>query len=261
VQGQRTRFRILSVHSRYVEKTPEVRFFITGRPEPRIRSGFRLELLRPITEVLKLHDVKRSSVDGDIKLLFRTQLAGISKTRNGCDFTGEWPSAYDIVILCKKAAGFFIYASTIVEFVGSQYHLLTDRLMVIISLPQSTTHEGKSGIDLLYTQVLEQAFRDVDFDEQELCSRFKLVDGTVSLAFRPLSTKTLSDLLRNCGTPSHISNALRPLHSLLLVPNSEVDPILIFHKSLPDFLTDPRRCKDKLFFVDPSVHHIDILFS
>jgi hypothetical protein len=44
---------ILSVLSRYVDEIPEVRFFITGRPEPRIRSGFRLELLRPVTEVLK----------------------------------------------------------------------------------------------------------------------------------------------------------------------------------------------------------------
>lgn len=79
--------------------------------------------------------------------------------------------------------------------------------------------------------------------------------------FYPLSRKTLSELLETCGTPSRISNTLRSLHSLLLVPASEVDPIRVFHKSFPDFLTNPGRCKDKRFFVDPSLHHVDIFFS
>ena len=48
---------ILSVLSRYVDQIPNVKFFITGRPEARIRSGFRLESLAPITEILKLHEV------------------------------------------------------------------------------------------------------------------------------------------------------------------------------------------------------------
>jgi len=211
--------------------------------------------------VLKLHDVERSLVDADIKLFFGVGLNDIAKTRSDCEFTESWPSSYDIDVLCKKAAGLFIYASTVVKFVASPYHLPTERLTLIILLPQSTTHEGKSGIDLLYTQVLEQAFRDVDSDEQELYSRFKLVVGAVLLLFHPLSRKALSELLRTCGTPFHLSNALRSLHSLLLVPRSEVDPIRIFHKFFPDFLTDPGRCKDHRFFVDSSVRHVDILFS
>ena len=39
---------LLSVLSRYVHKIPEAKFFITGRPEPPIREGFRLKSLRPI---------------------------------------------------------------------------------------------------------------------------------------------------------------------------------------------------------------------
>ena len=98
---------ILSVLSRYMDEIPYAKFFITGRPEPRIRSGFRLKSLRPITEVLRLHDVERSSVDGDIKLYLRTRLAEVSKTRSDCDLAEEWPSSSDIDILCEKAAGFF----------------------------------------------------------------------------------------------------------------------------------------------------------
>ena len=248
---------ILSVLSRYVDKIPQVKFFITGRPELQIRSGFRLKLLQPITEVLRLHDVKPSLVDGDIKLFFRTQLTNITEDRSDCDLTEDWPSSNDIDILCKKAAGLFIYASTVIKFIASRYYTPNERLALITSLPQSTTHEGKSGIDLLYTQVLEQAFCNVGSDGEELYSYFRSVVGRVVLVFNPLPIKALSTLL---GI-SNISTTLRSLHSLLLIPDSIEDPIRTFHKSFPDFLTDPGRCEDKRFFVDPSVHHTELVLS
>ena len=250
---------LLSVLSRHVHEIPEVKFFITARPEPPIREGFRLESLSPITDVLKLHGVKRSWVDEDIKLYLRTYLTKIRKTRGDChEFPEEWPTSYDIDILCKIAGGLFIYASTVAKFVASEYHLPTRRLDLILR-SQGSAHEG--GIDLLYTQILQLAFHGADPGEQELYSHFRNVVGVVLLAFHPLSRKALSNLVRNCETSSQISTTLRFLHSLLNVPDNEDEPIQVFHKSFPDFLTDRVRCKDERFFVDPSVHHEDILFS
>ena len=211
-----------------------------------------------LTDVLRLHEVERSSVDSDIKLFLKTQLTEIIKNRSNCDFAGDWPSQQNIDALCKKAAGFFIYASTVIKFVSSQYHPPGKRLAVIISLPQDTSHEGKSGVDLLYTQVLQQASNDMG---QDFYSHFKLVVGAVLLIFRPLSINTLSDLLGNCGTPSKIYSTLRTLHSLLLIPDSMEDSARIFHKSFPDFLMDPGRCTDQQFFIDPSIYHREILLS
>ena len=250
---------ILSILSRYMDEIPDVKFFITGRPEPRIRSGFRLQSLRPITEVFKLHDVKPSSVDDDIKLFFRTQLANITKTRSDCNFTQDWPIPSDIDILCKKAAGLFIYAATVVKFVSFRHRTPIEQLERIILLPYSTAHEGRSGIDLLYTQVLEQAVADVGTDEgdEEIHRHFKTVVGAVLLVVNPLSVRTLSDLLRE----SNIPTTLHSLHSPLLIPDGPEDPIHAFHKSFPDFLTDSKRCKDERFFVDPLVHHAEILLS
>ena len=251
---------ILSVFSRYVDEIPEVKFFITGRPEPPIRSGFRLESLRPITEVLRLHDVERSLVDSDIQLFFRTRLSDIAKTRSDCDFTQDWPTSSDIDILCEKASGFFIYASTVVKTIGFKHCSPTKQLERIISLPQSTAREGRSGIDLLYTQVLEQAVADVDTDDEdyeEILMCFRTVVGAVLLVFNPLSVRALSDLL---GV-SNIPTILRSLHSLLLVPDGPEDPIRTFHQSFPDFLTDHKWCKDKQFFVEPTIHHAEILLS
>jgi hypothetical protein len=83
------------------------------------------------------------------------------------------------------------------------------------------------------------------------------VVGAVLLVFNPLSVRALSDLL---GV-SNISTTLRSLHSLLLVPDGPEDPIHTFHKSFPDFLTDHKRCKDNRFYVEPTIHHAQILLS
>jgi len=249
---------ILSILSRYVDQIPNAKFFITGRPEPRIRSGFRLESLVPITAVLKLHEVKPKAVDDDIKLFFRTQLASLAKNRSDCDLTESWPTPSDVEILCKKAAGFFIYASTVVKFIASEDDLPTDKLALITSLPQSTNEEGRSGVDQLYIAVLKQAFRDNCTDNIQRYSRFRAVVGAILLISNPLSIKGLSELLGY--HISNIRNILRPLHSILLIPDSTEDPILIFHKSFPDFLMDPNRCEDKRFLIEP-VAHTEILLS
>ena len=252
---------LLSVLSRYVDDIPLVKFFITGRPEPRIHSGFRLESLQPHTDVLRLHEVEPSLVDNDIKLFLKTRFIKITKNRRDCGLVEDWPGPHNIDILCKKAAGFFIFASTVVKFVASHHHPPDERLALIISLSQDTSHEGRSGVDLLYTRVLEEAFHDIDYSDHELYSRFKSVVGAVVLIFHPLSIKSLSNLLRNCGTPSRISSALHTLHSLLLIPDNTEDPVRIFHKSFPDFLTNPGRCTDTRFFIDLSTHHNEILLS
>ena len=160
----------------------------------------------------------------------------------------DWPNSTDINILCKKAAGFFIYASTVVKFVAFKNHTPTEQLDRIISLPQSTVHEGQSGIDPLYTQVLEQAVDEVGTYAWEVYSRFRTVVGVVLLVFNPLSMMAFSNLLKM----TNISTTLRSLHSVLLVSDNTEDPIQAFHKSFPDFLMDPVRCKDERFFVEPA---------
>ena len=252
---------ILSILSHYVDQISSIKFFITGRPEPQICSGFRLAALQPITKVFKLHDIERPLVDIDIKLFLQTQLTEIAKNRSHCDVTEDWPLPSDVNILCEKVDGLFIYASAIIKFVASLHHQPPRRLTLLTSLPQSTTHEGESGIDTLYTKVLRHAYHDVGPDNQEVYSHFRSVVGAVLLVFNPLSIENLSILLHDFDKPSDISTVLDPLHPLLLVPEGIEDPIQVFHKSFPDFLMDPKRCQDTNFFVDPSVNHMELLLS
>ena len=72
--------------------------------------------------------------------------------------------------------------------------------------------------------------------------------------------KSLSCLINKFDMPFDIHTILDPLHSLL-VPDGTEDPIYTFHKSFPDFLTNPKQCEDQRFFVDPPIHHMEILLS
>ena len=248
---------LLSVLSHFVHEIPNVKIFITSRPEPPIREGFLLDSLHPITAALRLHDIDRSSVDEDIKLYLRTRLTKM-KGRKGHKTSEGWPNPHDIGILCEKAAGLFVYASKLVKFITSKNHLPTERLDLILH-SQGTAHEA--WIDLTYTQTLQIAFQDVDPDGQELYSQCRTIFGAVSVAFHPLSTKVLSDLITKYATPSQICTILRLLHSLLNVPDNEDDPIRVFHPSFIHFLSDRTRCKDERFFINTSVHHKNMLFS
>ena len=252
---------LLSVLARHVDKIPLVKFFITGRPEPQIRTGFRLKLLQPYTEVFRLHEVEKSSVDSDINLYFKTQFLDMIENRSDCSLADDWPGQHNIDILCKKAGRLFIYASTMVKFIASRYHLPDERLALVASLPNDTSHEGREGIDNLYTQVLVEGFCDADSRDHNIYSHLKFILGAVVLAFYPLSIKTLSDLLGDDVTPSRVFNSLRTLHSVLLIPENQDNPIRTIHKSFPDFLTDPSRCTNNNFFIDPSIHHKKILLS
>ena len=238
---------VLSILSRYVDQIPDVKFFISGRPEPRIRSGFRLAALRPITETFKLHTIECSSVDNDIRLFLRTRLIDIVRVRGD----------FDLDLLCDKAAGLFIYASTVVRFIESGGRPIAERLALITSLPQCMTEEGKSTVDILYTWVLDHIFRDVHSDDEGFLSRFRSAVGAVLLIFNPLPIRALSSLLGVSSIPI----VLHSLRSLFFVPSDGADSVWVLHGSFTDFLMDPERCEDRRFFINPSVHHREILLS
>ena len=248
---------ILSVLGRFAKQLPLVKFFITGRPEPRIRSGFRLPLLEPLTQVFLLHEVELSSVDNDFLLYLTQRLTSFAKRRSDLELPDPWPRDDEIKALTKKASGLFIFASTLARFIESEHHNPSERLRLVLSKASGTMHEGRAGIDSLYSQVLSHAFSDVG--ESDVFSNVKRVLGAIVLAFNPLSRRDLSTILGISTTL--ISTTLRHLHSVVLVPPDEYKEIRIFHKSFPDFLQDEKRCTDPRFCVDPATHHKDMVLG
>ena len=239
---------ILSVLARFVMQIPDVKFFITGRPEPRIRTGFRLPLLVDSTDVFVLHDVHPTLVNNDIRLFLKHELSELAQRRQ----LGRWPTDENIDVLCRRAAGLFVYAVATVKFLDSNTHLPKHRLDVILKVPESTVPEGKTRfkpkttLDSLYTSIFETAFSGgdpgVDFKVQAIV-------GTVVVAVNPLPPHAIAELV---GVElEEVTLFLTLIQSLLVMSEDHSKPVKSFHKSFPDFITDPSRCADTRFLISP----------
>ena len=245
---------ILSVLGRFVEEISEVKFFITGRPEPRIKTGFRLPLLADSTDVFVLHDVQPLLIDNDIRMFLTHELSELAQRRQ----LEEWPTEKHIDILCSRAAGLFVYAVATVRFLDSNIHLPKNRLDVILTVPGSTTHEGKTRLDSkttldsLYTSILQTAFSEED---PEVDSKVRTIIGTVVTLVNPIPPPAIAELIRL--EPEEVKLYLESMQSLLPLGEDSNQPIKPFHKSFPDFITDPSRCNTR-FLVSPERLNLEL---
>ena len=248
---------ILSVLGRFAADIPMVKFFITGRPEPRIQEGFRLPLLADATGVFVLHEVEPSQVGNDIRLFFRHSFAELRHQRRGLD---DWPTEEQVDLLCERAGGLFVYAMATVRFVGERNNSPKKQLDHLLQSQGSSLFEGRTRLktnatlDSLYTSILQEAF---GADRPENDPRIRSVLGAVVLAASPLSPSAIAALL---GFEfEEVLPLLSSLHSLLVLREDTHLPVRPFHKSFPDFIIDPARCTDSRFRVFPPDHHVELL--
>ena len=246
---------ILSVLGRFVGQISSVKFFITGRPEPRIRTGFRLPLLEDATKVFVLHNVHPSLVNSDIQLFLKHELSELAQRHQ----LEGWPSDEHISLLCHRAAGLFVYAVATVKFLDSNTHLPERRLDMIIDFPNCTVPEGRARfkhettLDSLYTSVLTTAFSEED---PEVDSKVRSTIGAVVLLINPLPPSGIAELIGL--TPREVIRFLMLVQSLFALDDDLSQPVKPFHKSFPDFVTDPSRCLDERFHISPENLHLEL---
>ena len=247
---------VLSVLGQFVAEIPKVKFFVTGRPEPRIQTGFRLPLLAEATDVFVLHEVEPSQVNNDIRLFFKHNF---SQTRIRQPGLGNWPTEEQVDLLCKRAAGLFVYAVATVRCID-QKNKNPERQLDRLLQSMESKMEGKTKLktnttlDSLYMAILDEAFGEDDPEDYPIV---RSVLGAVILAANPLSPSAIATLL---GFDSRdVSSLLSSLHSLLILQEDTDHPVRPFHKSFPDFLIDPTRCADSRFRVSPLDQHTEIL--
>ena len=243
---------ILSVLGRLVSEVPKVKFFLTGRPEPRISIGFSLPLLAKITDVFVLHEVESDQVDSDIRLFFRTSFLDLGLHRGGLD---NWPTEEQLDRLCGRAARLFVYAAATVKFIDNNRRGPRKQLEILLQSQKIGDHEGKT-LDSLYTSILQEAFGDAKPEYDDMA---RSVLGAVILAVNPLSPSDIATLL---GFDTDDVPSVLSLVNSLLILHKDVDrPVRPFHKSFPDFITDPARCTNKRFHVFPPDHHLKLLIG
>jgi WD40 repeat protein len=246
---------ILSVLGQFTSEVPNVKFFLTGRPESHILRGFNLPEMVEARDVFILHEVGSSEIGSDIRQFFEHWFSDIVRRQPGLD---DWPTTQQLDRLCERAAGLFIYAMATVKFIDD--HDPRERLDLLLQSPESSAREGETELmenatlDSLYTSILQRAFGNKGPEDDR---KLRSVLGTVVFVANPLSPSAIATLL-NSNTGAVFSR-LSSIHSLLILQKDVNVRVLPFHKSFPDFITNPTRCINKRFYISPSDHHLELL--
>ena len=251
---------ILSVLGRLVSKVPMVKFLLTGRPEPRIQTGFRLPLLKKVTNVFVLHGIDPCFVSNDTKLFLKHSFLEMAEYRSGLD---GWPTNEEVDHLCERAGGLFVYAVATIKFIEKQGTNPRRQLDLLLQSPESSAREAKinfktnTSLDSLYASILKGAFGDDDDPDND--PRMRLVLSVVILAANPLSPSSVARLLG--FDVEEVFPLLSSAQSLLILQGDVDCPVRPFHKSFPDFITDPNRCTNPRFHISPPNYHSRVLIA
>ncbi|KAH7096316.1 hypothetical protein BKA62DRAFT_644473, partial [Auriculariales sp. MPI-PUGE-AT-0066] len=223
-----------------------VKLFLTSRPLTTIGTALRPFLDRLGKEV-RLHEIPTTD---DIRTYLSRSLSDIRQLR---ELPTDWPSATDLSSLVDRAGSLFIYAATVIRHIKEDEYTPHERLAQILSLQTTSSEDGwpYEELDKLYLDVLSPPVGPKQ--PKSLTDRVRQIIAVVVLARAPMSTRMISDLLEiDHGTVRRIVTGLG---AVWVTPPSESEPIVVYHKSFPDFIVDISRCTDQRFVVDCSVGH------
>jgi hypothetical protein len=222
-----------------------VKLLITSRMEKSISDMFIL--LSPVS--IRLHDIDKDTVATDMHRYFEDSFAEIKRVHHIGDT--DWPSTQAIQNLTEKAGHLFIYASTVVRYVGNDQHNPRGRLQEVLQPRLSTSASPYRLVDELYLQVLLSAVETTEDDENLLCTRLRSLLGAIVFVRTPLTLTIIANLL---AVDFHELRIIIHRLSAILLPGMD-QPVRLFHVSFQDFIVDTMRCKDTRFRLDPREHH------
>ncbi|KAG8722997.1 hypothetical protein FRC09_005181 [Ceratobasidium sp. 395] len=216
-----------------------VNFLVTSRPEPEILDHMRSREDRGRPSELRLHDLDRSVVQQDITAYLEDMLPR-DKVSNA-----------QITELARRSGVLFIYASTVVRYIGhNKFVWSPSRLHAVLEASATTTIGSDRDIDKLYTTILNTALNDDSLERSEMEVRRDVLRHVVC-AREPLSVVTIAELL-GLGDTGLIQAALGPLLSVLNVSDTD-GLVTMLHESFPNYILNRNRSGD--FHCDARQHH------
>ena len=196
-----------------VHKLP-LRFLIGSRPESHIRDSFDQESLYTVTRRVILDE--RFEPGRDIQVFLQDGFAKIYAKNSILSHVEQpWPGEGIIDLLVQRSSGQFIYAATVLKFVGADFCSPTKRLALVLK-PDSTAF---SDLDQLYTQILSVYPSDanivhvlgiISVSHGELAevmeNIFGMEEGELKLVLRGLSSlmKDYNDENKHTGATSYV---------------------------------------------------------
>jgi hypothetical protein len=131
-----------------VHKLP-LRFLIGSRPESHIRDSFDQESLCTVTRRVVLDEMFKPG--RDIRVFLRDGFAKMCAKNSILSHVEQpWPGEGIIDLLVQRSSGQFIYAATVLKFVGADFCSPPKQLELVLKCVSTAF----SDLDQLYTQIL-----------------------------------------------------------------------------------------------------------
>ena len=219
---------LLDVVANYFCKLPVwFRFLVTTRPEVNIAD--RLEKFNPI----QLEQDNEENVE-DIRLFLEKQLSSVIQS-----------GSEDFVIdaLVRKAAGHFLYAYLMVDFIKKNFSLPT---------PEELVRTLHSGVSSVYQSYFERLEKELEIGEDQFLTFLSAMAAAREPLPRDFVSKMLLSDSKSQSGPRKVTKAIDSISTLLPVHD---DCIVFFHKSLKDWLTDRTTYGQHTFSVDEKQGH------
>ncbi|KAG8718695.1 hypothetical protein FRC08_004645 [Ceratobasidium sp. 394] len=219
--------RILDVLLSHAQDLP-LKFLVAGRPDAKILDRMRRPQGGHLPLELRLHELGRSTVQQDIRTFLATEL-GSRMTL----------SQDDLTTLVKRPGVLFIYAATVVRYIGGDnFSQAEERLQEVLDISRGSPSESEEEIDALYTAILKAAFGHPGVRKADR-TKMKLVLDTIVCAQTPLSIGLIVSLLK-FENESPVRTTLRHLRSVLQVSDT-THIVTTLHESFPDYLLSETR--------------------
>jgi hypothetical protein len=200
------------------------KLIVTSRDESDISDAF-LQINHHYIEIFAGERVTMTS-SSDIRVFLQDHFSSISARWQS--LPTEWPEPGIIDELTTKAEGLFIWAKTMIEFIGEGNPKY--------KLNQILKGHATQGIKGLYSHILDTSFGDPD--EETICA-FRSIVGTIILAKTPLSASSVVQLLSMDKTMfEHICKGLQSV-----LDSKEF--LKFNHQSFVDFLLDDTTSSSK----------------
>ncbi|RXW17013.1 hypothetical protein EST38_g8841 [Candolleomyces aberdarensis] len=245
---------ILTLIITSISKLPQVKVFLTTRPELVLRNKYQSNSL---ANCLHLQEIEAAIVDSDISLyldyhLSSTSIKEVFKGR-GC---ATWaPTAVQKIQLVEVSNRLFIFASTAVKLILNRRGLGPQ-----VTIASILNMEPDQAMVQLYCKVLDIAVPEDILKPSRYWNNwltgFKTAIGSMILLQYPLSVKALAKLMDSSS--DSLESILENMHSVLAPSNDGPNPTYkIHHKSFPDFLTNSSHCP-KEFWIEEQIYHLHL---
>ncbi|KDQ59613.1 hypothetical protein JAAARDRAFT_205638 [Jaapia argillacea MUCL 33604] len=215
-----------------------IRFILTSRNDyAPIEGQYRLN-----SEMIRMVDLWEYDAHAPIRRFFEVELEKVERRRRHLiGAVRPWPSQPQLDTLTEKAGGLFIYASTLVAFVGDNQGRPDEKL-------EEAVKPEYDGLDALYQQVLDNA-------PQSCTTRFRNIVGIILYLPNQFNIVDLAHLIGVKGVD--IRAALEGCGSIFMIPEDDHGVIRVLHASLSDFLTAGER--SKIHFIGYQEHRLLLL--